>query len=221
MRRRGLTSLLVAVVLAMLATPALAATAGPRSEVAAPDADHLGGAFTICGRVTAFTAPVLGTPGSMTVAGVVDGADHDFPISDTATVDALLAGLAGAGEWACLDVVGDGMGVVTSVVGAVFLVVMALRMRDTGQTTPLEVSRIPGRLAVTLTVVALVAVLVGVIVASVLLGDAKLLLGDVTNWLTGRANQAISFILDTRVPRVTAAMPSEPALRYSSPSTSR
>ncbi len=97
-------------------------------------------------------------------------------------------------------------GVVTSVVGAVFLVVMALRMRDAGQTTPLEVKRIPGRTAVTSTAVALVAVLLGVVIASVLLGDAKLLLGDVTNWVTGRANQSIAFILDTRVPRVTAAL---------------
>lgn len=58
---------------------------------------------------------------------------------------------------------------------------MALRMRYTGQTTPLEVRRIPGHVAVTVTVVALVAVLVAVVIASVLLGDAKLLLGDVTN----------------------------------------
>ncbi|MEG8037639.1 iron chelate uptake ABC transporter family permease subunit [Sphingomonas sp. LR61] len=97
-------------------------------------------------------------------------------------------------------------GVVTSVVGAVFLVVMALWMRDAGQTTPLEVKRIPGQTAVTSTAVALVAVLLGVVIASVLLGDAKLLLGDVTNWATGRANRSIAFILDTRVPRVTAAL---------------
>ncbi|WFR67812.1 iron chelate uptake ABC transporter family permease subunit [Curtobacterium flaccumfaciens] len=94
----------------------------------------------------------------------------------------------------------------TSVVGAVFLVVMAVRSRDAGQTSPLEVHRIPGRIAATATVVVLVTVLVGVVIAAVLLGDAKLLLGDVTNWLTGRANQAISFILDTRVPRVVAAL---------------
>jgi ABC-type Fe3+-siderophore transport system permease subunit len=40
----------------------------------------------------------------------------------------------------------------------------------------------------------------------VLLGDAKLLLGDVTNWLTGRASQGIAYVLDTRVPRVSAAL---------------
>jgi iron complex transport system permease protein len=97
-------------------------------------------------------------------------------------------------------------GVVTSVVGAVFLVVMALRSRDAGQSGQLEGARTPGRWTVPVVIGSLVVVLVGVVVASVLLGDAKLLLGDVTNWLTGRANQAIAFILDTRVPRVLAAL---------------
>lgn len=128
-----------------------------------------------------------------------------------------VAGLVGAGIVLASDVLlravvhGDAAtavptGVVTSVVGAVFLVVMALRTRDSGQSGQLEGSRVPGRWTVPVVVVSLVVVLVAVVIASVLLGDAKLLLGDVTNWLTGRANQAISFILDTRVPRVSAAL---------------
>jgi ferric hydroxamate transport system permease protein len=97
-------------------------------------------------------------------------------------------------------------GVVTSVVGAVFLVVMALRTGDTGTSSTLDGSRIPGRLRVLATLAVIAAVLVGTVVAAVLLGDAKLLLGDVVNWMSGRANQAISFILDTRTPRVGAAL---------------
>ncbi|HEX5039043.1 MAG TPA: hypothetical protein VFW95_02775 [Candidatus Limnocylindria bacterium] len=116
MRRHGLASLLAAIALAVLATPALAASTRPHPLESGISADHLGGSFTVCGRVTAFTAPVLGTPGSMTAAGVVDGVEHDFPISDTAAVDPLLAGLAAGGEWTCLDLVGDGMGVITSIV---------------------------------------------------------------------------------------------------------
>ncbi|MEU9779004.1 iron chelate uptake ABC transporter family permease subunit, partial [Streptomyces sp. NPDC047968] len=42
--------------------------------------------------------------------------------------------------------------------------------------------------------------------AAVLLGDSKLLLGDVANWAQGRAGRAVGFVLDTRVPRVVAAL---------------
>ncbi|CAL9289541.1 Petrobactin import system permease protein FpuB [Streptomyces sp. enrichment culture] len=53
---------------------------------------------------------------------------------------------------------------------------------------------------------ALVAVVVAVTLAGVLLGDSKLLLGDVANWVQGRAGRTVSFVLDTRVPRVLAAL---------------
>ncbi|WP_030669857.1 iron ABC transporter permease [Streptomyces rimosus] len=97
-------------------------------------------------------------------------------------------------------------GVVTSLVGAVFLVVLATRGRDTGAAAPPDRLHIRSRtvfLAVTGT---LVAVLIAVTVVSVLLGDSKLLLGDVANWAQGRAGRAVSFVLDTRVPRVLAAL---------------
>jgi ferric hydroxamate transport system permease protein len=179
-------------------------------------------------RIVAVVLAVLLSAAAVTIAGpigfvglcapaIVRPLARAFPTLHRSWALLTTAGLVGAGIVIASDVLlrvvvsGDRAvsvptGVVTSVVGAVFLVVMALRARDTGQTTPLEVRRIPGRTAVTVTVVLLVAVLVAVVIASVLLGDAKLLLGDVTNWVTGRANQAISFILDTRVPRVTAAL---------------
>lgn len=97
-------------------------------------------------------------------------------------------------------------GVVTSVVGAVFLVVMALRTRGGGTSAAPDRLRIPSRAAFVVTVAVLAAVLVGVVLAAVLLGDTKLLLGDVVNWAQGRGDRVVTFVLDTRVPRVLAAL---------------
>ncbi|MFF3706601.1 iron ABC transporter permease [Streptomyces phaeochromogenes] len=97
-------------------------------------------------------------------------------------------------------------GVVTSLIGAVFLVVMALRLRDTSGAEAPDRLRIPGRTAFLVTLATLVAVVVGVTIAGALLGDSKLLLGDVVNWAQGRAGQTVSFVLDTRMPRVLAAL---------------
>ncbi|WP_318217079.1 iron ABC transporter permease [Streptomyces sp. SCL15-6] len=106
-------------------------------------------------------------------------------------------------------------GVVTSLVGAVFLVVMALRLRDTGGTGAPDRLRVPSRAVFLATVAVLVAVLVGLVVAAVLVGDSKLLLGDVVNWARGNAGRTVSFVLDTRVPRVLAALCAGAALALS------
>jgi iron complex transport system permease protein len=127
------------------------------------------------------------------------------------------AGLAGAALVLGSDVllralipadtaVGVPTGIVTSLVGAVFLVVTALRLRDTAGVEAPDRLRIPGRTAFLATVAALAAVTVAVALAGVLLGDSKLLLGDVANWAQGRAGRTVSFVLDTRVPRVLAAL---------------
>ncbi|MFF3846539.1 iron ABC transporter permease [Streptomyces sp. NPDC002328] len=106
-------------------------------------------------------------------------------------------------------------GVVTSLVGAVFLVGMALRVRDTAAASAAERLRIPSRAVFLATVAACVLAVVAVTVAGVLLGDTKLLLGDVVNWAQGRAAQSITFVLDTRVPRVVAALLAGAALALS------
>lgn len=106
-------------------------------------------------------------------------------------------------------------GVVTSILGAVFLVAMALRVRDTATASAPERMRIPSRAVFLATVAVLAAALAGVIVAAVLLGDTKLLLGDVANWARGSAVQSVSFVLDTRVPRVLAALLAGAALALS------
>ncbi|MFE0536859.1 iron ABC transporter permease [Streptomyces nigra] len=97
-------------------------------------------------------------------------------------------------------------GVVTSLVGAVFLVVMAARLTDTAGAAPPDRLRIRSRAVFPTTTAVLAAVLVGVTIAALLLGDSKLLLGDVANWAQGRAGRGVSFVLDTRVPRVLAAL---------------
>ena len=74
--------------------------------------------------------------------------------------------------------------------------------------------RIRSRAVFVTTTVVLVAVLVGVTIAAVLLGDSKLLLGDVVNWVQGRAGDR-PFVLDTRVPRVLAALLAGAALALS------
>ena len=97
-------------------------------------------------------------------------------------------------------------GIVTSLVGAAVLVVLAFRARDRAAAAPTERHPVVGRVRATAVVVVLVAVLVGLVLASVLLGDAKLLLGDVANWAAGRSGRVVSYVLDTRVPRVVAAV---------------
>ncbi|MFF3935141.1 iron ABC transporter permease [Streptomyces phaeofaciens] len=137
-----------------------------------------------------------------------------------------LAGLTGAGLVLGSDVllralvpagtaVAVPTGVVTSILGAVFLVGMALRVRDTAAASPPERLRIPSRTGFLVTIAVLVAVLVGVTLAGVLLGDTTLLLGDVANWAQGRAARSLSFVLDTRVPRVLAALLAGAALALS------
>ncbi|MFE2044400.1 iron ABC transporter permease [Streptomyces sp. NPDC059477] len=103
-------------------------------------------------------------------------------------------------------------GVVTSLIGAVFLVVMASRARDTGGTAAQDRLRIRSRTVFLAVTTVLVVALIGVTVAAVLLGDSKLLLGDVVNWAQGRAGRTVSFVLDTRVPRVLAALGAGAAL---------
>ncbi|MFI1023481.1 iron ABC transporter permease [Streptomyces olivaceus] len=103
-------------------------------------------------------------------------------------------------------------GVVTSLVGAVFLVVMAVRLRDTAGAGAPDRLRVPSRAVFLATVAVLVAVLAGLVIAAVLVGDSKLLLGDVVNWAGGRAGRTVSFVLDTRVPRVLAALGAGAAL---------
>ncbi|WP_055627575.1 iron ABC transporter permease [Streptomyces hirsutus] len=97
-------------------------------------------------------------------------------------------------------------GVVTSLVGAVFLVVMAARLRDTAGSPAPDKLRIRSRAVFVATLAVLAVALIGLTIAATLVGDSMLLLGDVLNWAQGRAGRTVSFVLDTRVPRVLAAL---------------
>ncbi len=96
-------------------------------------------------------------------------------------------------------------GVVTTIVGAGFLVVLALRTPALSHaTTPgLTTARAPRRPA--LLVATAAALLLGVMLTALLLGDTTVLGGDVLNWATGKAGRLVTFVLDTRAPRVLAA----------------
>jgi ferric hydroxamate transport system permease protein len=115
---------------------------------------------------------------------------------------ALRAALAGRGG---VDVP---TGVVTTILGAAVLIILARRHRDSGPTRQPPTARasaVRSRLVFAAIVTACVTVLAGAVVAGVLVGDTWLLTGDVVNWLTGQAGRAVTFVLDTRVPRVAAA----------------
>ncbi|MGW5849702.1 iron ABC transporter permease [Streptomyces sp. NPDC055254] len=102
--------------------------------------------------------------------------------------------------------VGVPTGVATGLAGAVFLIAMATKARDGSGAAAQDTLRIRSRAAFLTTTAVLAAVLVGVTIASVLLGDSKLLLGDVVNWARGHAGRTVDFVLDTRTPRVLAAL---------------
>ncbi|MFF0399719.1 iron ABC transporter permease [Streptomyces sp. NPDC005248] len=98
-------------------------------------------------------------------------------------------------------------GIVTSFFGAVVLVFLAYRSRDARAAGPaVAFARLRSRRAFVVTLVGATAALLAAVVASILLGDAPLLLGDVGNWLTGRSGRFVSFVLDTRMPRIAAAL---------------
>lgn len=99
-------------------------------------------------------------------------------------------------------------GVVTSVVGAVFLVVLARRGRDSSPVrggAGLPVDGRTRRVAPAALAAGLGLLLVGALLAGILLGDRVVLLGDLLNWFRGRTGTALTFVLDQRLPRVLAA----------------
>jgi iron complex transport system permease protein len=100
-------------------------------------------------------------------------------------------------------------GVVTSLIGAVALIVLARRARAALEPDTLVTLRAGSplsRRAPALLLGAALVLLAGVLVAGVLLGDSTVLLGDVQNWLAGRASVRLDIVLDSRVPRVAAAL---------------
>ncbi|MHA6780248.1 iron ABC transporter permease [Pseudonocardia saturnea] len=181
---------LLAVLLAVLLSAAAVTVAGPVGFVGlcAPAAV----------RIVAPLVPglhrhrVLVPAAALAGVGVVVGAD--------VLVRGVLGGQAG---------VEIPTGVVTTVFGAIVLVLLAQRFRDSGpvRNAPAARStRLRDRRGFVVVLAVLVTLTAGVGAASLLLGDAILLGGDVVNWLAGRGGRVTTFVLDTRVPRVLAAL---------------
>lgn len=100
-------------------------------------------------------------------------------------------------------------GVVTTLFGAVFLVILARKLTDTGSTgaaAGFALSSTASPRTRRVLIVGAAVLLVAVAFVSLLLGDAKLLAGDLLNWLTGQAGPVTEFVLNTRMPRVLAAI---------------
>ncbi|MDT0439635.1 MULTISPECIES: iron ABC transporter permease [Streptomyces] len=99
-------------------------------------------------------------------------------------------------------------GVPTALLGSVVIVVLALRLRDTGRLRQPPHVRVATRsrrgfLAVVLAGSALLA---GAVLVAVLAGSLWLRTGDIALWLQGGAPDLIGQALDDRVPRVVAAV---------------
>ncbi len=108
-------------------------------------------------------------------------------------------------------------GVATTLLGAVVLVIFALRLRasrlDEGGNA-LDVRGLGLKHPIVLITV-LVALMVAVAGASMLVGDRMFLLGDLVNWVTGRAGPITTNVMDARAPRVLAAVLAGVALAVS------
>lgn len=125
-----------------------------------------------------------------------------------AAVLVLLADVALRALFGSADAVEVPTGVITTALGAVFLVVLSQGMR-TGRTdaSPALVRAWrTGRNHPWLTVGAAVLLALGLAWAAMLLGDVKVLGGDVVNWLRGVASVRMEIILDARWPRVAGAL---------------
>jgi iron complex transport system permease protein len=99
-------------------------------------------------------------------------------------------------------------GIMTMVVGAIVLIWLARRHRDSGP------SRSPAgthgalrtRRTFWLVAVVLAVLLIAAAVGAMLTGDAFLRTGDIANWVNGRSGRAITYVLDQRFPRVLSAV---------------
>ncbi len=178
-----------AVLCAVLLTSTAVTLAGPISFVGlgAPVLIRL-----IAGRVRAlrrhlYSVPATGLAGALLIL----------------LADAVLRAVQGADGAAAIPT-----GVPTALLGSVVIVVLALRLRDTGQARRPAHARVAARSrrAFVLVVLGSVALLAAVAFVAVLAGSLWLRTGDVALWARGGAPGLIGQALDDRVPRVIAAV---------------
>ncbi|MFD9590746.1 iron ABC transporter permease [Streptomyces sp. NPDC059980] len=181
-------------------------------------------------RVTAVLCAVLLTSTAVTLAGPISFVGLGAPVLArliAARVGALrrhlylvpAAGLLGALLILLADATlravqgADGAasiptGVPTGLLGSVVIVVLALRLRDTGrlQQPPHAKVAARSRRAFLLVVFGTLALLAGAILVATLAGSLWLRTGDIALWVRGAAPDLIGQALDDRVPRVAAAV---------------
>ncbi|MEU6118793.1 iron ABC transporter permease [Streptomyces sp. NPDC047117] len=181
-------------------------------------------------RVTAVLCAVLLTSTAVTLAGPIAfvglGAPvlarlvagkvralrrHLFLVPAAGLVGALLILLADASLRAVQGADGAASiptGVPTALLGAVVIVVLALRLRDTGRVRQPPHARVAARSrrAFLLVVFGAVALLAGAALVAVLAGSLWLRTGDIALWAQGAAPALIGQALDDRFPRVLAAV---------------
>lgn len=99
-------------------------------------------------------------------------------------------------------------GVVTTIVGAVVLVLLARRLQDAGPTRQPAAAGIGlrSRLRFVLVLAGCVALAAGTLLLGLLAGHTWLRTGDIGLWLSGQGPPLVRFALDERGPRVVAAM---------------
>ncbi|MFF5078605.1 iron ABC transporter permease [Actinoplanes sp. NPDC000266] len=185
----------LAVLCAVLLTSISVTLAGPLAFVglAAPVAVRLAAKrFGALGR-HAFLIPACGLTGALLVL----------------LADCVLRAVMGPQAAASIPT-----GIPTSLLGAVVIVILALRLRDTGATREAPGARVAIRTRrrfVTVLVAAAV-LLVAAVLTGLLAGSLWLRTGDIVLWLEGGAPDLIGLALDDRAPRVAAAVVAGAAL---------
>ncbi len=162
-------------------------------------------------------APVLAR---LIAAKVRPVARHVLLIPVSGLLGALLILLADAGLRAILGAEGATSvptGIPTALLGAVVIVVLALRMRDAGGVRNPPQAKAPGRSRRRLGVVIAIAgvLLVAAAIVGLLAGSLWLRTGDLALWLQGAAPDLVTRAIDERVPRVAAALLAGAALALS------
>lgn len=184
-----------AVICAVLLTSTAVTLAGPIGFVGlgAPVVARL-----IAGRVRALRRHLLLIPAAGLLGALL-----------VLLADAALRAVQGADGAAAIPT-----GVPTALLGAVVIVVLAMRLRDTGGISRPPRARVAvrSRRAFLLVTSGTVVLLAGAALTAVLAGSLWLRTGDLVLWLQGAAPDLIGQALDDRVPRVTAAIVAGAAL---------
>ncbi|MER6210989.1 iron ABC transporter permease [Streptomyces sp. NPDC001642] len=183
------TTRVTAVVCAVVLTATAVTLAGPISFVGlgAPVLARL-----IAGRARALRRHLLLIPAAGLLGALL-----------ILLADATLRAIQGANGAASIPT-----GVQTALLGSVVIVVLALRLRDTGELRQPPHVRVAvrSRRGFLLVVSGAVVLLFGAVLVATLAGSIWLRTGDIGLWLRGAAPELIGQALDDRVPRVTAAV---------------